>query len=131
MIGLDTNILVRFLVQDDPEQSARARALIEKAIDSETPCFVSEVVLCEMVWVLERSYKTRRFDIGRILGHLLRARHLTFTSLERLFAALESYHTGNGDFADYLIQEHSRAEGCEAIATFDGDLLKEAGFIEP
>ena len=43
-----------------------------------------------MVWVLERSYKTRRFDIGRILGHLLRTRHLTFTSLERLFAALES-----------------------------------------
>lgn len=131
MIGLDTNILVRFLVQDDPEQSARARALIEKAIDSETPCFVSDIVLCEMVWVLERSYKTRRFDIGRILGHLLRARHLTFTSLERLFAALESYHAGNGDFADYLIQEHSRAEGCEAIATFDGDLLEEPGFSEP
>ena len=131
MIGLDTNILVRFLVQDDPEQSARARSLIEKAIDSETPCFVSDIVLCEMVWVLERSYKTRRFDIGRILGHLLRARHLTFTSLERLFAALESYHAGNGDFADYLIQEHSRAEGYETIATFDGDLLKESGFIEP
>ena len=130
MIGLDTNILVRFLVQDDPKQSERARTLIEKAIDSEMPCFVSDVVLCEMVWVLERSYKTRRFDIGRILGHLLRARHLTFTSLERLFAALESYHAGNGDFADYLIREHSRAEGCEAVATFDGDLLEEAGFIE-
>lgn len=131
MIGLDTNILVRFLVQDDPKQSARARSLIERAIDSETPCFVSDIVLCEMVWVLERSYKTRRFDIGRILGHLLRARHLTFTSLERLFAALEAYHAGDGDFADYLIQESSRAEGCEAIATFDGDLLKEPGFIEP
>ena len=131
MIGLDTNVLVRFLVQDNPVQSESARALIEKAIDSETPCFVSDIVLCEMVWVLERSYKTRRFDIGRILGHLLRARHLTFTSLERLFAALESYHAGNGDFADYLIREHSRAEGCEAVATFDGDLLEEPVFIKP
>ena len=131
MIGLDTNILVRFLVQDDPEQSEKARSLLEKAIDAETPCFVSDVVLCELVWVLERSYKTRRFDIGRILGHLLRARHLTYTSLERLFAALQSYHTGDGDFADYLIREHACSEGCEMVATFDGDLLEEAGFLEP
>jgi predicted nucleic-acid-binding protein len=129
VIGLDTNVLVRFLVQDDPEQSERARAVLEKAIDDEMPCFISDVVLCEMVWVLETSYKTRRFDIGRILGHLLRARHLTFTSLERLFAALDAYYAGNGDFSDYLIREHARAEGFETTATFDGDLLEEPGFI--
>ena len=130
MIGLDTNVLVRFLVQDDPKQSERARAFIEKAIASETLCFVSDVVLCEIVWVLETTYKIRRLDVARHLEALLRARHLTFTSLERLFVALESYRAGLGDFADYLIREHSRAEGCEAVATFDGDLLKEPGFIE-
>jgi predicted nucleic-acid-binding protein len=131
VIGLDTNVLVRFLVDDDSEQSGRARALLQKAIDSGTPCFVSDVVLCEMVWVLERSYEIRRFEVARILGHLLRARHLTFTSLERLFAALDTYGVGDGGFADYLIREHSRAEGYEVVATFDRDLLKDDGFVEP
>ena len=131
MLGVDTNVLVRFLVQDDPKQSQRARDFLDRAIDSGVPCFVSDVVLCEMVWVLTKSYKTRRFDVARIVGHLLRARHLTFTSLERLFTALEAYQVGDGDFSDYLIREHSRGEGYEMVATFDGDLLKDAGFIEP
>jgi len=129
VIALDTNVLVRFLVEDDAAQLARARRLLQKTVESNTFCYVSDVVMCELVWVLERSYKLRRAEIGRGLGRLLRAGNLTFSSSEKLARALEAYDAGRGDFADYVIREHARASGCEAVATFDGDLLKEPGFV--
>jgi predicted nucleic-acid-binding protein len=131
MIALDTNVLVRFLVEDDPEQTERARKLLEKAIESGSPCFVSDIVLCELVWVLDRSYKVDRDEIGRVLGRLARARHLAFASMEMFLRALDAYTNGLGGFADYLIREHARANGCEALTTLDGDLLKERGFVAP
>ena len=131
MIALDTNVLVRFLVEDDPVQTARARGVIQRAIDSKSACFVSDVVMCELLWVLERSYKLRRKEITQVLGQVLRATHLAFSSSERLAHALEAYSKGRGGFADYLIREHARAHGCEAVATFDEDLLKEVGFVAP
>jgi predicted nucleic-acid-binding protein len=129
VIAVDTNVLVRFLVEDDPEQMARAKALLQKFIESDTPCYVSDIVLCELVWVLERSYKIKKQEIGSTLSRLLRARHLTFSSADRLSRALESYGSGPGGFADYLIREHARDIGCSAVATFDGDLLSEPGFV--
>jgi predicted nucleic-acid-binding protein len=131
VIALDTNVLVRFLVEDDPVQTQRARALLQRAIETAAPCYVSDVVVCEVVWVLETSYKVRRAEVREILGQLLRARHLVFSSAARLSRALDSHTSGRGDFADYLIREHSRTFGCEAVATFDGDLLKETGFVAP
>jgi predicted nucleic-acid-binding protein len=128
-MALDTNVLVRFLVEDDPEQTQRAKAFLQKSIETDAPCYVSDVVVCEIVWVLETSYKVRRGEVTQILGRLLRARHLVFSSVERLSRALESHGSGRGDFADYLIREHSRAFGCEAVATFDRKLLKEPGFV--
>ncbi len=129
MIALDTNVLVRFLVEDDAAQLTRARRLLQKAVDSNSFCYVSDIVMCELVWVLERSYKLGRAEIGQVLGRLLHAGNLAFSSSERLVLALEAYDAGGGDFADYLIREHARASGCEAVATFDGDLLKEPGFV--
>jgi predicted nucleic-acid-binding protein len=129
MIALDTNVLVRFLVEDDAAQLAKVRRLLQKTVESNSFCYISDVVMCELVWVLERSYKVRRAEIGRGLGSLLRANSLTFSSSERLARALEAYVAGRGDFADYLIREHARASGCEAVATFDGNLLKEPGFV--
>jgi predicted nucleic-acid-binding protein len=129
VIALDTNVLVRFLVEDDAAQMERARRLLQAAVDSNSSCYVSDVVMCEVVWVLERSYKFRRTEISQVLGRLLRARSLTLSSSERLARALEAYVAGRGDFADYLIREHARASGCEAVATFDGNLLKEPGFV--
>lgn len=129
MIGLDTNILVRFLVEDDKAQTKRVQSLLQKAVESDDPCYVPDVVLCELVWVLERSYKIKREEIGAKLSRLIRARHLAFSSVDRLARTLEAYSSGRGDFADYLIREMAREAGCEAVATLDGDLLKEPGFI--
>jgi predicted nucleic-acid-binding protein len=119
VIALDTNVLVRFLVEDDAEQTARVRKLLQQAIDSSSSCYVSDIVMCEIVWVLERSYKLRRAEISQALGRVLRARHLAFTSFERLVRALEAYDDGRGDFADYLIREHAKTSGCQTVATFD------------
>lgn len=131
MIALDTNVLVRFLVEDDAGQTERARALLQKAVDTDQPCHVSEVVLCELVWVLERSYRFRRAEIGQALHRMLRARHLAFSSVDRLAHTLDAYVSGRGGFADYLIREQAREAGCEAVATFDKELLKEKGFLAP
>ena len=129
MIALDTNVLVRFLVEDDAAQAERAKALLQRAIDSEEPCYVSDVVLCELVWVLERRYKLRRKEIGQGLSRLVYAQHLAFSSAESLSRALEAYEKARGGFADYIIREHARAKGCEAVATFEKKLVKEPGFM--
>jgi predicted nucleic-acid-binding protein len=131
VIALDTNVLVRFLVEDDPAQCRRAKTLLQKAMDAGEPCFVSDVVLCEIVWVLETSYKVARVEVASILDQLLRARHLAFPSSERLARALSTYESGRGDFADYLIREWAREGGCETVMTFDRDLLRESGFTTP
>lgn len=131
MIALDTNVLIRFLVEDDPVQCRQAKALIRRAIASGEPCFVSEVVLCEIVWVLESSYRVERVEIGRVLDRLLRAQRLRFRSSERLARALAAYTSGRGDFADYWIREAAGEGGCESVATFDRALLREPGFTSP
>lgn len=131
MIGLDTNVLVRFLVEDDAAQTERARSVLQRAIDHDTLCYVSDVVLCEIVWVLESRYKFKRTEIRQGLEKFLHSRQLTFTSMDCLSRALDAYGSGRGDFADYVIREHAQHEGCEAVITFDGDLLKEPGFLAP
>lgn len=129
MIALDTNVLVRYLVEDDAKQTALAAALIERAIADDESLYVSDVVVCETVWVLSVAYKVGRKEIAAVLRNLFRARHLAFGAVEQLIRALEAYDAGKGDFADYLIREHARAADCESVATFDRLLQRERGFI--
>lgn len=131
MIALDTNILVRFLVEDDPTQTERARKTLQTAVESDVPCYISDVVLCEIVWVLETSYEFKKAEIVEVLGKLLQATHLAFSARDQLYRALEAYGAGRGDFADYLIREHARGAGCQAVVTFERKLLKEPGFRAP
>jgi predicted nucleic-acid-binding protein len=131
VIALDTNVLVRFLVEDDAEQLDRARALVGRIVAGGDSCFVSDVVLCELVWVLQSSYRIPRGPIADHLQALLRARHFSFSSTDRLARALRAFRAGRGDFADFLIREHARAQGCDGVATLDGDLVKEEGFVAP
>ncbi|HEU6452563.1 MAG TPA: type II toxin-antitoxin system VapC family toxin [Gemmatimonadaceae bacterium] len=131
MIALDTNVLVRFLVEDDEAQSAAATALIEETLSREEGLFVSDVVMCEMVWVLGTAYRVRKPEIVAILRDLTRARQLVFAAPDSLSRALAAYTSGRGDFSDYLIREHARTAGCETVATFDRALLSDRDFTEP
>ncbi|WP_373071282.1 PIN domain-containing protein [Gemmatimonas sp.] len=128
MIALDTNVLVRYLVKDDAAQTALAAALIDRVIAADESLFVSDIVVCETVWVLRVSYRVTRTEVSALLRQLFRARHLRFRAVDQLSRALDAYTTGRGDFADYLIREHARAADCESVATFDTVLVKERGF---
>jgi predicted nucleic-acid-binding protein len=131
MLALDTNVLVRFLVEDDEAQSARAAKLVSRAIRDGEQLFVADVVLCEVVWVLRASYRFGRAEIAAVLQRLLKAAHLTFSDSDPLKRAADAFVRGKGDFADYVIREQARAAGCERVATFDRALLKEEHFAAP
>jgi predicted nucleic-acid-binding protein len=131
VIALDTNVLVRFLIEDDEEQSARAAALIRRIVDSEERLFVPELVVCETVWVLAGAYRFQRGEIAALLTDLLSARELEPGGADRLWRALRAYRAGRGDFADYLISEQARDAGFDTVATFDRKLLKDHGFTAP
>jgi predicted nucleic-acid-binding protein len=131
MTGLDTNVLIRFLVEDDEEQSRRAAALIEAAVTADERLYVSDVVLCEVVWVLQGAYGFRRAEVAAVLSELTRARHLRFASTDRIVRCVRAFEGGRGDFADYIILEHALEAGCGQVATFDRVLLKHDGFVAP
>lgn len=131
MIGLDTNVLIRFLVEDDPRQAARVKQRFQTAIARRTPLYVPDIVLCETVWVLEDSYAFARGAISDTLEKLLAAGNLRFENAERAERALAAFRAGKGDFADYVIAEQAIAAGCETVLTFDKALLREPRFEAP
>lgn len=131
MIAIDTNVLVRFLVTDDKGQSDRAAAVFRHAVETDQPLFVSDIVLCETVWVLQSVYRVKRNEIVKTLSDLLRARHLSFQHGDALHRSARAFGAGRGDFADYLIAERAREAGCATVLTFDKTLLREPGFDSP
>jgi predicted nucleic-acid-binding protein len=130
MRGVDANVLVRFLVGDDPEQASRAASLFARATASGERLFVPQIVVCELVWVLGYAYDRSRPQIAAGLETLLRARQLTFEDVDQIRAALERFAAGDGDLADWLIWERSRAAGADRVVTFDGRLLRAPEFAE-
>ncbi len=129
MIALDTNVLVRFLVRDDEDQTGRARRLLERVVDEEGACWITDVVLCDVVWVLTSCYRLSRAEVADALALLLRAKHTEFRCSDAIARALDAFVEGRGDFADYVIREAALEAGCDAIATFDEVLLDEASFV--
>ena len=127
MKALDTNVLARYLVEDDRAQSERAATLIDGALDRGEALFVPQLVLAELVWVLGRAYDFRRPEIADLLRHLIHARQLVIEDVDDVHRALDAYTKGKADFADYLIRERTRRAGCEGIFTFDRRLLDEEG----
>lgn len=125
MTGLDTNVLVRYVMQDDPRQSLRATRLIE-SLSAEDPGFVPVVVLVELVWVLSGSYDLDRTQVATVLATLLRSKELVVDRAELVTQALKRYSTEGADFADALIERLSAAAGCAATMTFDAGAVKAA-----
>jgi predicted nucleic-acid-binding protein len=118
VIGLDTNVLVRFLVQDDPHQSAAATALMS-SLTQVVPGFVCREVLVELVWVLERAYAYPRHAIADALDGLLAAPELVIEAADRAAIAADRYRRGGAGFADQMVALAGQGVGCKETVTFD------------
>ena len=129
MIGLDTNVLVRFLVRDDEDQFDRARKLIRREAHSGEPVRISLLVLLETEWVLRSRYKLAKGEILDAFSELLSAVDLSFEDEPSIEEALFAWKDSSAQFADCLIGARYRALGCSATATFDNGAVKLPGFV--
>lgn len=118
MTGLDTNVLIRFLVQDDAVQAKVALDLMATFTEAE-PGFICREVLIELVWVLERAYALPRPDIAEALDGLLEARELVIEAADRAAVAVDRYRKGGPGFADQMIALAGQGADCRATVTFD------------
>ncbi|MFO1198447.1 MAG: type II toxin-antitoxin system VapC family toxin [Burkholderiaceae bacterium] len=125
MIGLDTNVLVRYIAQDDAKQSAKASRLIE-ALAADDPAFVPLVTLVELAWVLSGTYGIERDDIAAVIEQLLRSRELIVDRSDLVLQARRRYQAGSADFADCLIERIAHDAGCATTMTFDSKAAKSA-----
>ena len=128
MRGLDTNVLVRYLTQDDEAQAAKAGRYISALVQRGERAFIGPVVLCELVWVLRDAYNTSRPELIRTLEQVLDTTQFEIGSKDLVRQALDAYRTGRADFADYVIGAVATEAGCEETATFDRRLRNAAGF---
>jgi len=120
--GLDTNVIIRYLTLDHSDQSEVATAVFEDAARHGDPLFVSTVVMCEIVWVLESAYGYARSEVEMALDAILRTAHIHFSDKDLLWKALGDYRASKGDFADFVIGRDGSAEGCASTLTFDRSL---------
>lgn len=123
MIGADTNVLVRYFVEDDPAQSRRVDALLARG-----GFHIDDVVLCELVWVLRSGYRFDRPAIAKALGRILATAEFSFNDRDLLRRALADYQIGSADFSDYVIGRRNELAGCEATVTFDRALRDNPSF---
>ncbi len=128
MIGLDTNVLVRYLVQDDPAQSAKAAQVFEHRLTARNPVFISVVALAETVWVLERSYRFSDTEIAAAIEAILQTNLVVVENEQEVFTAMIALKEGSGSFADALIAALSTRAGCSRIVTFDRKASRLPGF---
>jgi predicted nucleic-acid-binding protein len=126
MIGLDTNVLVRYMMQDDPRQSALATRLVE-SLSAQSPGFVPLVSVVELAWVLSSAYELDRNQIVAAFEGLLRTKEIVVERAEVVWHALRAYRSANADFADCLIERSASAAGCDVTMTFDRGAAKACG----
>jgi predicted nucleic-acid-binding protein len=131
MIGLDTNILVRYLTQDDPVQSPKATEVIEQRLTEENPGFISVVVMVEIVWVLDRVYRLAGREIAAAIERMLQADMLVVENEQEVFTAMVALKQGQGSFADAVIVALAARAGCRFTLTFDHGALQLSGFRLP
>jgi predicted nucleic-acid-binding protein len=131
MIGLDTNILVRYLSQDDPVQSPKAKEILERRLTEKDPGFVSVVAMVETVWVLDRAYGVSSQEISGAVERMLQTDVLIVENEQEVFTAMVALRSGEGSFADALIGALGTRAGCARTLTFDHKALRLPGFELP
>jgi len=126
MIGLDTNVVVRYLTLDDPAQSPAAVKLME-SLSADQPGFIPLVVVAELAWVLEISYGFTRDAISRVIEGLLQSTELIVEQTEVVSRGLRLFAAGSAGLSDYLIERSAHAAGCAYTVTFDRKAAVSAG----
>ena len=129
MLGVDTNVLVRFLVRDDEAQFEKARKLIKREVASGRRVFVSQLVLLETEWVLRSRFSLPKSQIIEAISGLLDATDVRFQDESAIEEALFIWKDNTADFADCLIGAQNRRLGCRATATFDVKAARLPGFV--
>ena len=124
MIGLDTNVLVRYIVQDDAEQAGAATRLVESTCTEQSTGYVSVVVLAELVRVLAAAYNYEKDVIASVLAQILRTTEFTVEDGDVAWQALREFENGIADFADCLLAHRNRSRGCSTTYTFDRKAAK-------
>jgi predicted nucleic-acid-binding protein len=119
MIGLDTNVLVRYLAQDDPDQAARATRIVEQELTESSPGFIGLVVLIETTWVLQRLYRASRDEIRATVNDVLGSRTIVVENRDVVARALATCETHACDFADAVIAASAVNAGCAKTLSFD------------
>jgi predicted nucleic-acid-binding protein len=128
MMGLDTNVLVRYIMQDDAKQSAQAVRLLD-TLSVDKPGFVTLVSVVELVWVLSSCYELNRTQLVTALEALLRTKELVIENAEVVWRAVRLFRDSLGDFADCLVERSAAAAGCFQTMTFDRGAVKNCGMV--
>jgi predicted nucleic-acid-binding protein len=131
MLGIDTNVLVRYLVRDDEQQFERVSRLIKREIAAGAAVYVSLPVLLEAEWVLRSRYRLRKVEILAAISALLDSTEIQFEDEPAIEESLKYWSEGVADFADCLIDAHNRRMGCRATATFDEKAARLSAFVSP
>ncbi len=126
MIGLDTNVLVRYIMQDDPKQSPKATALVE-SLDGVGSGYITLVSMVELVWVLTASFGLTRAQVSQALDGIIRTKQFKIENADHIVRALRVFKLGKSDFADCLIERSANSAGCVKTVTFDVKAAKHAG----
>lgn len=129
MLGVDTNVLVRFLVRDDEAQFDKARKLIKREANAGQSVLISLLVLLETEWVLRSRYSLTKTEIIGAISALLDTTEIQFEDETNVEQALFIWKNNTADFADCLIGAHNHRLGCRATATFDTKAIKLPGFV--
>jgi len=124
LIGLDSNVVIRYLVQDDAKQSARATTFMERELSADEPGLLTHVVLCEIVWVLEDCYALARAQISEVLEGLFTAKQIALEDAQLAWQALRQFDANTADFSDALIGLVAQQLGCPRTVTFDKNAAK-------
>ena len=128
MIGLDTSVVIRYLVQDDRKQSVAATRFIEKSLTTDTRGYINHISLCEIVWVLQRCYGVTKLQLREIIEGLLTTKQLNVENVEVTWKALRAFDANSADFCDALIGQVNIHSGCEYTVTFDKKAASLPGF---
>lgn len=127
MRGLDTNVILRYLVRDDEQQWQAADRYITEILQANEVCFINNIVLCEVIWVLKSRYKLSRTELIGTIETIANTDIFRFENQEAIAWAVEQMKAGNADFSDYLISRLNQLVGCQETASFDRKLSQLEG----